>query len=380
MKPQTLELLCHDGFTARMAQNYLDALHEEDRSDLFDPDYRAWAHSMGFLAESAYAYRLNESNAGLYLSDYDFYRLWPLNGWQRIWINDKLTLNALVQDSNLARYVPRYFYYSESERLLPLNGSKYAPDSKGFLATLQEQGEFACKPCNGAQAKGFHRLSFENKHFAIDGTIASAGEIKSFVDAHPNYVFTEYLNPAPKFAEIDPLIHTLRVLVINPTGINPIPVASYLRFGIHHDGDGSFANYVPPTAADICSFNVQLDLETGGYGNGKLAYANRIVDAPRHPVSNTLVEGVVPRWAEILEMIKRFALKVGACEYLGFDIGITSDGPKVMEINSHTGVKYLQLFHPALAGGPLTDYYRSKLSSIEALDETAKAARNRIVR
>ena len=29
--------------------------------------------------------------------------------------------------------------------------------------------------------------------------------------------------------------------------------------------------------------------------------------------------------------------------YLGFDIGITEDGPKLMEINSHSGVHYLQM-------------------------------------
>ena len=76
-----------------------------------------------FCCRQAKRYGLTEDNLGDYLSDYDYWRLWPLNGWERIWINDKLTLNALVQDSDLARYVPAYFYYSRPEGLLPLSGS-----------------------------------------------------------------------------------------------------------------------------------------------------------------------------------------------------------------------------------------------------------------
>lgn len=379
MIPQDFEALCHDGCTARMARTYLDALEDEDRSDLYDPEYRAWAHGHGFLAESAYAYRLNEQNVDEYLSDYEFYKLWPLNGWQRVWINDKLTLHALVQDSPLAQFVPDYYYYSETDRLLPLSDSGYANGIEGFLATLKKQGEFACKPCNGARAKGFFRLAYEQGTYTINGSPASSDDIEQFVASHPNYVFTEYLHPSRHFAAIDPLIHTLRVLVINPTGTDPLPVASYLRFGIHHEGDTLFANYEPPSA-DVCSFNVHVDLATGAYGEGKLAYANRVVESPTHPLSNIEVTGTIDDWPCVLDMMREFSLKVGACEYLGFDIGITEDGPKVMEINSHTGIKYLQLFRPALAEGPLGDYYREKLNRIDALDDAAKAARSRIAR
>ena len=204
--------------------------------------------------------------------------------------------------------------------------------------------------------------------------------IKEFVGSHPNYVFTEFIRPEASLAAINPLIHTLRALVINPTGTQPTPTIAYLRFGMEDGSRGTGANYVAPTNADICSYNVEINLKSGHYGNGRLVYANRVEDAPRHPTSGALVEGVIPQWEAVLEMMRRLSLKVSACEYLGFDACVTDKGPKIMEINSHTGVKYLQLFHPIWKDETLAPYYREKLAAINALDETGRTLRNGIVR
>ncbi len=372
---KTVEDLVADGFTRRMAKSYLAMLEQERTSGLFEADYLEWAHAHGFSAESACAYGLGEDGLEDYLSDYDYARLWPLNGWQRIWINDKLTLNALFQDCDLARYVPRYFYYTAAQGLLPLVGSGYANGLEGFLSTLRAEGTFACKPCNGTAAQGFHRLDWQGV-FLIDGREVSEEGIREFLEGHPNYVFTEFIEPHHRLAAINPLIHTLRIIVINPTGTKPVPTVGYLRFACEAEG----ANYTPPTAADIASYNVQVELDTGTYDNGKLVYANRVVDAPCHPTSGVQVSGVLPYWDETLAMLERVSLKVGACEYLGFDVGITENGPMMMEINSHSGVKYLQLFNPLLESEPMASYYKEKLARIDALDDAGRAARAGIVR
>ena len=378
--PKTLESMLEEGFTKRFASEYLGTLERERTSGLFDPDYLAWAHGLGFTAESACAYGLTEETAGDYLSDYDYARLWPLNGWQRIWINDKLTLNALVQGSDLERYVPSYFYYTQGDRLLPLCGSGYRPGLDGLLATLRERGEFACKPCNGSLAKGFHHLEWRDGSYLLDGDEVSAGGVGEFVGEHPNYVFTEYIRPEASLARINPLIHTIRALVLNPTGADPTPAMTYLRFGSQDGEHGTGANYVEPTTADICSFNVHVDVSTGAYGNGRLVYANRVEDAPAHPTSGVFAEGVVPRWDELLEMLRRLALKVGACEYLGFDACMTDRGPMIMEINSHTGIRYLHLFRPVFTDRVAGPYFREKIQRLDALSPEERASRNAIVR
>ena len=177
---------------------------------------------------------------------------------------------------------------------------------------------------------------------------------------------------------MNPLIHTIRALVINPTGADPMPTLGYLRFALEGADEGNGANYVPPTEEQIGSYNVQIDLATGTYGNGKLVFANRVVDSPRHPTSGVLVEGALPRWDEALQMMRRIALKVGACEYLGFDACITERGPMIMEINSHSGIKYLQLFHPIWKDETLAPYFRERLAAIDALDEAGRRRRNAV--
>lgn len=377
----TLEDLLADGFTRRRALEYLGILDWEASSGLFDADYLAWAHAHGFCAESACAYGLTEQSVGSYLSDYDYWRLWPLNGWQRIWINDKLTLNALLEGSDLQRYLPAYFYYSTPEGgLLPLAGSGYAEGAEGLLDCLRREGSFACKPCNGSTSAGFHHLECRGGAFLLDGEEVTSAGVERFVADHPNYVFTEFIRPEASLAAVNPLIHTLRALVVNPTGVRPIPTIAYLRFGMGDGTTGTGANYVAPTTADVCSYNVEVDLATGRYGGGRLVFANRVQDAPRHPVSGALAEGQVPCWDEVLEMLRRLSLKVGACEYLGFDACVTDKGPMIMEVNSHTGVKYLQLFHPIWEDAVLAPYFRERLAAIDALDEGARRARNAIVR
>lgn len=379
IKATTIDNLLADGFTKRYACEYLELLEQEKTSGLFDPGYLEWAHSHGFLAESACAYNLCEDTLEDYLSDYDCWKLWPLNSWQRIWINDKLTLHALMQDSDLASYIPTYFYYSTPHGVLPLAGSGYAPGIEGLFETLRKEQVFACKPCNGTEAKGFHKLSYDGEFF-IDGEQTTKQGICTFVEQNPNYVFTEFIRPEESLAAINPLIHTLRVLVLNPTGINPVPVLAYLRFATEDGERGNGANYRIPSAADVSDFNVRVNLETGEYGDGKLVYVNRVVDSPHHPASGVLAQGTMPHWDELLEMINRISLKVGACEYLGFDACLTDKGPKIMEINSHSGIKYLQLFNPIMKNEIAANYFQTKLAEISALSDEERQNRNSITR
>ena len=59
----------------------------------------------------------------------------------------------------------------------------------------------------------------------------------------------------------------------------------------------------------------------------------------------------------ILDIAKRFR----CIEYMGFDVGIIDNDFKIMEINSHLGIKYMQIFTPFLREGEWTrDYYLKK--------------------
>lgn len=381
MADKTLDDLLKDGFTRPRAEEYLSILQEElDAPDLFEPEYCRWAHSRGFFAKQAYAYDLNEGNIGDYMTDYDYHRVWPLNSWQRIWINDKLTLKYMMAGTSLDSYMPKYYYYSTPEGPLPLLESDKALGEDAFLGTLREVGEFACKPCNGARTLGFHKLSFDSGTYLIDNVASSAEEVKTFLREHPNYVFIEFLHPSAQMGAISPIINNLRLMVFNPTGVEPVIGASYFRFATGVGSDDSKSNYSYPSEVDAGNYNVWFDWKTGWFGGGKDIYANRVIDSPCHPETGTLAEGYLEGWEEVVDLVLEMSDRLNPLEYLGYDVCISDQGPKVIEINSHSGSKYVQFFHPFYKDEFLSSYFRSKIEAIEALDEEGVRRRNAIMR
>ena len=395
------DLLAH-GFSRRMGKEYLDTIAWEEQSPLFDKDQLSWAHAHGFFAETVACLGITDDNADDYLTDYDYFRVWPLNSWQRVWINDKLTLKYMLSGTEYDRYLPKYYFYASAGGLVPLidsglasqgtplpqeayaNVSALRSDSEAFrgefLSLLREVGEFACKPANAELAVGFHKLSFDGTTFLIDNNPATEDEVWQYVQTHPNDVFTEFFHPGGSLAEISPVIHTLRVLVVNETGVTPRLTAAYLRLATDVAGDDSKANYRSPGEPDIRSYNMSFDLVTGAYGDGMLVYGNKSVASETHPDTGVRGEGVMESWPQLRQALYDVSLRLGPVEYMGFDVCETTDGPKIMEINSHSGSKYLQLYKPFMCDAYLADYFTRKVAAIEALDDDARARRNAVMR
>ena len=81
-----------------------------------------------------------------------------------------------------------------------------------------------------------------------------------------------------------------------------------------------------------------------------------------------------------MDTLKRLSLHLSPLSYLGFDLGITDKGPKLMEINSHPGIEYVQLHKPLMADPVAGAYYRSCIEKVDALSPEDKRARNNIAR
>lgn len=374
-----LSPLRQDGFTERMARSWLSSLEDERASGLYDPERLAEIHASGYLAGCACSYDQAKLDSGEYLRDYDHFRLWPLNSWQRIWINDKLTLFYMLNGTSFGKYLPEYFFYSTSEG----NLSAVPPQNprESLSDVLRARGDVACKPCNGTGSEGFFRLSFRDGIYLINGGEVREEDIERFPSEHPNYVFTEFLLPESSMARIDPLIHTLRVLVVNHHGTDPVPVGTYLRFGMKEVAEktGS-ANYTYLRTAEDRDFVCHVDMASGVYGSSKLVYATRIEDAPVHPDSNLEASGLISCWDEVVGLSQGIAEYMPLLSLLGFDVGITESGPKIMEINSHPGVHYVQLFDPLMANPRFRSFIEEHDASLRAMDEQARERHWRIVR
>lgn len=375
-----LDALLKKGFTRRMALAYQGLLLHEDTNPMYDPEYRSWAHAHGFQAETACGLQVNEGNIDDYLPDYTYYRVWPLNDWQRMWVNDKLTLKYVLTGTEFGSYMPDYYFYFDRNKGLEALVDAHAPATMdGFLGVLREQGEIATKPANGGNGAGFDKLAYQDGAYLLNNKEVSEAEICEFVETHPNNIYTEFFRAGGLLGKISPVIHTVRVQTINPTGSEPHLAAAYVRFASGHNSDDSVANFRAPLLVDnIAMYNTQLNTETGAFGNGKLIYANRVLDMPNHPDTGVPAEGVIAEWPEIRRTAMALAEHLNLVEYMGFDFCVTPKGVKLIEINTHSGGKYLQVFTPYLKDPFLREYFLGKIAAIEALDDAGIARRNAI--
>lgn len=365
-----------DGFSRKFATYFLSLIEHETESGLFSDEFLDWSHSNGFLAENAVAYNLSDDNKDCYLSDYDYYKSWPLNDWTRIWINDKLTLKYMLSGTEFDKYMPRYYYYRAKDGLRRLVDNPFEDNSfESFFELLRAKKEFACKPCNGSGAEGFVKIEYDGGNYILNGEIKTENEIKEFAENNPNYLYTEFIYPHKDLYKIDPKIHTLRVIVLNEDGNNPAVIGGYLRFG--HNAQGT-SNYLHTN--DSMNIYTGVDFEKGTFGNTKAVYVSKIENLDIHPDSGEPLSGNLPNYTELKEKVLGIAKRFFAAEFMGFDIGITDDGFKIMEINSHPGLAIPQVFHPYMSDGRIKRYFEKKLSVVDALSEEDKKKRNNIPR
>lgn len=367
-----MRALYEDGFTERMARAWEAAKDEERRSGMYGPEQLEREHGLGYLSGCAASYDAGKLESGAYLTDYDHFRLWPFNSWQRIWINDKLTLHYLLAGTRFASYLPEYFFYSTPEGELRATAPERSDAT--LESVLHERGDIACKPCNGTGSEGFFRLSYADGGYLVNGRAVEPEVIAGFAQEHPNYVFTEFLVPEASMRRIDPLIHTLRTLVVNHHGNDPFIAGTYLRFGMKEVAEKTgAANYTYLRQLDDRDFVCNVAVESGSFGDAKLVYATKVEDAPVHPDSGLAAEGTISCWPEIVELSLGIARHLPLLSVLGFDIGVTDAGPKIMEINSHPGVHYVQLFTPLMADPRFKAFIDEHAGRLAAMDDDARA-------
>ncbi len=80
-KEVDINSLLGEGFSEKFARYYISCIEDEKKNPQYDKAYGEWALSKGFLEGSAYAYGLNDGKCEKFLSDYDYYKIWPVFGW-----------------------------------------------------------------------------------------------------------------------------------------------------------------------------------------------------------------------------------------------------------------------------------------------------------
>lgn len=290
-----------------------------------------WAVKRGFSKLTIDVLGITEANQNDYLSDKEYRNGHPYNGAYSSIIDNKLYLPLLMDDYK--EYLPEYYFFIDEYGLLELNGEKRRVDYETFFERLSKDKIVCLKHCYLSLGKGFMLVKIENDNFFVNDTETSKKEIIEILKESVNYIVTEYIYQHEYASNIcSTALNTIRFVFIYDGENKTFKlVRSFHRFGCN----GSVVDNLAQ-GNGICTF---IDIEKGvltnksevKFGGGKNKLAYDVV----HPDNNVLLTGIVlPRFFEIRDKIIEILNKKSFLKYCGFDVAITENGFKIVEINS----------------------------------------------
>ena len=217
------------------------------------------------------------------------------------------------------------------------------------------------KQSAGEHGDGFFKISYRDGKYYINHDESSREEIIARLRSLKRfYNVTEFLSMHDDLRHIYPgSVNTIRVMVLNPTGCDPYIANAYMRIGTGSTKMTDNIGYGGVFA--------KVDIDTGRYYGAERLQNHVIVPCPRHPDTDVLIEGTLPDWDNVKKTLTDICNYFGQLEYLGFDVALSSEGVKILEIN-----KYQDLHRCAFYGDTVQAFFRKK---IEAKKKAYKLSR-----
>ena len=314
-----------------------------------------WCLSHGFTVSSfnLYGHENLKKNYRDYLSERQYLKLHPLNGAFSVWIDDKLTLKHMF--SRFDTYLPEYYFHIEGSSVVRQANcpeTVHGHDFQAILALLREKKILAAKQLWGSCGTGFYRLEYIDSEYYVTGKKISENDLLSLLRSLKHYVITEYIRNHNSIAAIWPdATNTLRIMMATVDS-EPVLMRSFIRFGnaksngVDNAHAGGIEAIVDEDKGRVL-FAVSLDAD---------GYATRITN---HPDSGAPFDIEITYWDEIVRVCERICRTYPELRYWGFDVAITQDGFKILEINSLPGLMAAQMKMPLLKDEKTRKVYQS---------------------
>lgn len=345
-------ILLKRGFSPYCAQlhskNIIDDLTHNKQNTIRE---KIWAHRRGFFSSDINNYGLTEQNYKQYLSSYDYYKLHPLNGEFGKWIDDKLTIKYLLYPYK--DFLPKYYYHLKTGGIIiPLMDAdnEHAANGETIIELLKSETNLAVKLIAGQGGVGFYKISFLNNLFYINNTIVEQEKMLEFICKLEGCLITEYVTAHHEISRIFSLsANTARIMVINEDGLHPFVANAIIRFGTQ--SSGSVDNI---SAGGFFSI---IDIKNGNFSMGR-KYGPHFAICETHPDTQVKVSGTVPNWDFLMVKIVEIAKYLVELNYMGFDVVVTEEGFKILEINSFQGMEVFQYYYPLLINNDAAEFFK----------------------
>lgn len=326
---------CRPGIRPYMERLWLDSV----KDDLFHNKTttlheKLWCYKRGFLSYRIKQYGLTKDNWRDFLSDYQYHWLNRINNGYQIWINDKTTTRYVFEPYK--QYLAKYYYdIIKMEGETCIKALQDIPNGFGasfddIFRLLRQEKLLALKPSSGTHGDGFYRMEYTGDgRYLINGQEMTPDEIQAMIEGFKSiYIITEYLFMHKELKKIYPdSVNTIRVAVVNQSAYEPKIMQAYMRIGSSKTGFTDNVGY-----GGICA---KVDIESGRYYCPQMIVNHKFTSCPVHPDTGVEIEGILPNWEETKKGILDVCRFMPELEYLGFDIAITDDGFKIIEINIH---------------------------------------------
>lgn len=345
------EFLRKKGFKHYMANHYGNLLVSDFFQSKISFKKKVWAYKRGFLSQRIIHYGITDDNYKDYLSDYDYYKMYPLNGYEKKWIDDKLTTKYVLAPYD--EFMPAYYFMLNMGKVTPMHNVDRNKEYKltDVLDKLKEVKILALKMEAGFGGEGFYKLEYNNNNIIVNEKVYTENEFINLLTRLDNYLVMEYIIAHDDIRKYySGASGVLRIMVINEE--TPRITNAYLRIGSSLSGN---------IDAYTGSISAVVDLETGEYSD---AWMHDGIDFKKnhvHPDSNIPFEGIIPKWTFVKEKILQISGYVPQLKYLGFDVCVTENGFKIFEINSHQGIELFQLTYPLLKDNAAAEFFKSHI-------------------
>lgn len=231
--------------------------------------------------------------------------------------NRELTFDKILFYQKLRQFklpFPITFFYTK-------NGHKYNLDED--LVNLQK---------SDISPKVFVKPIRDNG--GVNAGVFLKDDLKTIDDG---FVVQELVKNHPKIIELsgDFAFNTFRIITYldNDNNVNILSAIYRLSKGKEVDNWGRG------------SINVPVDIDSGQLG--RYGITKNFERYEQHPAGNTLFHGYqVPAWAEIIEIVSRGSILFNNLRFIAWDIGLSNQGPVIVEANAGCDFFHAQLFQP----------------------------------
>lgn len=352
-------------YISRLKRLYQLLDEERDFQTMFEvpAQKRVQAYLSGFTTQSAVLYHLNGSREE-YLSDFNRHIFTPeINGGWSSLFDNKFSFYQLLCTHDEHR-VPVYAVFREG-KVHPIEATDGSEVTTGawLRELLKREPKVVIKPITGGGGEGVKICSRVGGRYWINGRQYTATEFETEMNGLDQYISCKFVSQAEYARKLSPgTPNTIRAL----TMIDPNTGDAFLARAIQRIGSersGSVDN------VSNGGLSALIDSTTGSLGPGiQYPHPDQVdsitADGPErhetHPDTGAQISGVqIPGWTEILNQLLAIAEEISYIPYAGWDIIVTDDDAsfKLIEANSHTGVRAMQVHGPLLADERIRSFY-----------------------